>query len=60
MYLNLFWLDTRGISCIDNKFQVNIQKKYTPLFGDETGFIAFQNMKIAIDYFKLNFYFEQT
>jgi len=37
-------------------FQIN----YLPMFGFETGFIAFQNMKIAIDFFKAIFYFDEN
>jgi hypothetical protein len=40
--------------------QMIFQSNYLPLFGYETGFIAFQNMKIAIDYLKANFYFEPS
>ena len=51
---------------IDNQlyFLVNnhivFQTKYLPFFGYETGFIAFQNMKIAIDYFKATYYINET
>lgn len=38
--------------------QMIFQSSYLPLFGYETGFIAFQNMKIAINYFKADFYFD--
>lgn len=40
--------------------QMIFQTTYLPMFGYETGFIAFQNMKIAIDYFKATFYFDET
>ncbi len=40
--------------------QIVFQSDYLPFFGYETGFILFQNMKISIDYFKANFYFDQS
>lgn len=40
--------------------QMIFQTNYLPLFGYETGFIAFQNMKIAVDYLKANFYFDAS
>lgn len=40
--------------------QIVFQTNYLPMYGYETGFIAFQNMKIAIDYFKATFYFDET
>lgn len=40
--------------------QLIFQSNYLPLFGYETGFIAFQNMKIAIDYFKATFYLDHS
>jgi hypothetical protein len=40
--------------------QLIFQTNYLTLFGYETGFIAFHNMKIAIDYFKANFYFDPS
>ena len=36
--------------------QIVFQTKYIHMYGYETGFIAFQNMKIAIDYFKATYY----
>lgn len=40
--------------------QVVFQTNYLPMYGYETGFIVFQNMKIEIDYFKANYYFDKT
>ncbi len=36
------------------------QTSYLPIFGYETGFISFQNMKSSIVYFKATFYSDQT
>ena len=40
--------------------QMIFQTKYLPMFGFETGFIAFQNMKIGINFFKATFYFDEN
>lgn len=51
---------------IDNQlyFLINEQMifstDYLHLFGFETGFITFQNIKISIDFFKAIFYFDET
>lgn len=38
--------------------QMIFQTNYLPMFGNETGFIAFHNMKIAVNCFKANFCFD--